>query len=109
VEDPDLAPGVGQRDVAYALQPQDLRGVWLPTAGRAATVSTEALMDVHTGVLVLPEALTEETITVETSLDNPSMLALGRAGVPPASDAQRYLQLPRLPGELQEEALGIVE
>ena len=109
VDQPDLTPGMWQRELTYVLQPEDLRGVWLPSAGRAGEVSADALMDVHTGSLVLPEGLGAQTVMVTTHVDAPAPEDLARAAVPPSSAATRYLALPRVPQELRDEALDIVE
>lgn len=109
VDEPDLPPGLRQRELTYVVQPEDLRGVWLPSVGRAATVSSDALMDVHTGALVLPGGLDAQTVSVVAQVDEPTTVDLARAAVPPAADAARYLELPRVPQELRAEALEIVE
>lgn len=108
VEEPDLPAGRLQREATYEIYPDQLGGVWLPTAGRARTVDADVLADVHTGVLVLPDGLDGRPVSVHTTLDVASETAVMRAGVPPQSTAGRYLEAPRLPDQLREEAWGAV-
>ena len=109
VEEPDLPLGEQRREASYVIQPDGLGGVWFPAAGRAQAVDTEVLADVDTGVLVRPDGLGGEPVTVRTTLDVASPVALLRAGVPPQSAAARYLDLPRLPDQLRDEAWEAVE
>ena len=109
VEEPDLPAGELHREVSYVVEPTGLDGVWFPSAGRARAVDAEVLADVHTGVLVVPAGLDADEVTVRTTLDVSSPAALLRAGVPPQSMAGRYLELPRLPEQLGEEAWETVE
>lgn len=104
VEEPDLPAGQLHREVTYEIYPDQLGGVWLPTAGRARTVDADVLADVHTGVLVLPDGLDGRPVSVHTAVDMASEPAVLRAGVPPQSTAGRYLEVPRLPDRLREEA-----
>lgn len=105
VEDPDLPGSVWQRPVDYVVQPEALRGVWLPSVGRAESVEgADALMDIDTGVLVLPDGLSSATVRVTTTAQAASPTALTRAATPSAAVAGRYLELPRLPQSLRTEA-----
>jgi hypothetical protein len=63
-------------------------------------------MDLDTGSLVAPEGW-REPVTVTTTLDDPDPSAIGRAAVPPASQVQRYLLLPRAPEHVRETATRV--
>ncbi|MBZ2199342.1 transglutaminase-like domain-containing protein [Occultella gossypii] len=110
VDEPDLEPGTRQREVAYVLTDSALGGVWVPSAGMAQAVSgTDVLMDTDTGVLVAPEGLGTDPVTIRGLVDAPTDTEIGRAGTPMAEVATRYLELPRIPASLREESAALTE
>lgn len=109
VEEPDLPAGEHRTEASYLVQPEGLEGVWLPATGQVESVDADVLVDVHTGMVVLPDGLGADPITVRTQWEQAQPSALTRAGVPPVSTAGRYLHLPRVPGQLRQEALDTVE
>ncbi|WP_154792660.1 transglutaminase-like domain-containing protein [Occultella kanbiaonis] len=110
VDEPDLDPGTRQREVAYVLTDSALGGVWVPSAGMAQSVAgADVLMDTDTGVLVAPEGLGADPVTIRGLLDAPTDTEIGRAGTPMAEVATRYLELPRIPASLREESAALIQ
>ncbi|WP_163540971.1 transglutaminase-like domain-containing protein [Occultella kanbiaonis] len=110
VDAPDLDPGTRQRDVAFVLTDSALGGVWVPSAGMAQSVSgADVLMDTDTGVLVAPDGLGTDPVTIRGLLDAPTDTEISRAGTPMAEVATRYLELPRIPASLREESAALTE
>ncbi|CAM3587793.1 transglutaminase-like domain-containing protein [Occultella aeris] len=110
VDDPDLDPGTRQREVAYVLTDSALGGVWVPSAGMAQSVSgADVLMDTDTGVLLAPEGLGDDPVTIHGLVDAPVDTEIGRAGTPMAEVAARYLELPRIPASLREESAALIQ
>ncbi|TDE91494.1 transglutaminase domain-containing protein [Occultella glacieicola] len=110
VDEPDLQPGTRQREVAYVLADAALAGVWVPSAGMAAAVSgADVLMDTDTGVLVAPDGLGSDPVSVRALVDAPTDAEIDRAGTPMAEVAARYLELPRIPASLREESVALTE
>lgn len=106
VATPDTAPGRATRTATYTLTPGGIGGVWVPSAGTATDVTGSVLLDLDTGSLVAPTGWREE-VTVTTTIDDPEPAAVARAAVPPASQVQRYLLLPRTPEHLRETATRV--
>ncbi|WP_413452618.1 transglutaminase-like domain-containing protein [Georgenia phoenicis] len=109
VDTPLLADGARRAGSDLTVVLEQLHGVWLPSAGTTTAVDgAEVLMDVDTGSLVLPGgAAPGLTIHLTGERDAPTEEEVARAGVPPAAEAGRYLELPRLPEELRAEAAAI--
>lgn len=119
VDSADLPPGVRRAPVDAEVEILGLVGPWVPTAGIArevlsgtdpggtSTAMGSVLMDVDTGTLLVPGGPEQGVTRIIGERDAPTEAELAQAGVPPASEAQRYLALPRLPGELAEEARAI--
>lgn len=109
VDEPLLPDGTRRAGSDLTVVLEQLSGAWLPSAGRTtAADGAEVLMDVDTGTLVLPDgAVPGLTVHLTGGRDAPTAEELARAGVPPATEAGRYLQLPRLPEELRAEAARV--
>lgn len=109
VAEPDLAPGIRQQSVTYRIEPVALDSAWLPSLGRAQQVTgADPLMDTHTGSLVTTGP-PDGAITVTAHIDAPTDGAVARAGVPPESEAARYVDLPAPPAELVAAAHALTE
>ncbi len=105
VAEPDLPLGTWRQEVRYQVGLAEGTGAWLPSLGRATQVSgADVLMDVNTGVLVTAGRAPAGPVDLTATVDAPSDEAVDRAGVPPPEQARRYLELPRLPAELAEDA-----
>ena len=109
VDTPLLPDGARRAGSDLTVVLGQLHGVWLPSAGTTTAVDgAEVLMDVDTGSLVLPTGATPGlTVHLTGERDAPTEEEAARAGVPPAAEAARYLELPRLPAELRAEAADI--
>lgn len=110
VDEPDLPSGRRWLPVDLDLEIVGLTGPWLPSAGHVEAVQgAEALMDVDTGSLIVGDGVGPGEVALSGRIDAPTLEELAQAGVPPATAAARYLDLPRLPQELAAEAQAITE
>lgn len=107
VDEQVVLPGDRQLRANLSMEIGDLDGIWLPSVGMTQSVQGVApIMDVETGALVVPEGLRRGlAASISGDFDSPLHAEIARAGVPPVTDIERYLELPRLPDELREEAL----
>ncbi|MFC6091026.1 transglutaminaseTgpA domain-containing protein [Saccharothrix lopnurensis] len=107
---PDLPPGARVVEEEVQVTIGELRGSWLPTAGRPTSVTLDgAVVDPDSGSLVLPAELRPGlTYRVRGVLDVPDDDDLLDAGVPDDGRARRYLALPGLPYSLAEYARQVV-
>ncbi len=109
VDEPLLPAGSRRAGSDFAVVIEQLQGVWLPSAGTTTVADgAELLMDVDTGSLVLADgAAPGVRVHLTGERDAPTDEEVARAGVPPAVDAARYLELPRVPQDLRDEAADI--
>lgn len=109
VDTPLLPAGARRAGSDLTVVVEQLHGVWLPSTGTTTAVDgAEVLMDVDTGSLVLPDGASPGlTVHLTGERDAPTADEVARAGVPPAAEAGRYLELPRLPEELRAEAADV--
>lgn len=94
---PSLPPAPRRITTTTEITVAGLDGLWLPTPGDPSEVSlADARVDLETGSLALPQGLSNGLrYRVRAGADNPDE-GLSVAEVP-ASGAERYLQIPRLP------------
>ncbi|MDT0157718.1 transglutaminase domain-containing protein [Microbacterium sp. ARD32] len=113
VAEPDLPVGEWRTPVTFRFERGALDSSWIPGVGRASAVrdgdGAGVLIDPDTGSLVAADGSAPERLTVTASVDAPSDTSIAQAGVPPESDAGRYLELPRVPAELVDQAEAVVE
>ncbi|WP_156876632.1 transglutaminase-like domain-containing protein [Microbacterium luticocti] len=107
VDKPDLPASTWRHTVTYRFEPGALTGAWVPSLGLAEQATGGVLMDADTGSLVASDGRADAPVTVTASVDAPSEDAVTRAGVPPESEASRYLQLPRVPTDLVDQAQAL--
>ncbi|MGF2949393.1 DUF3488 and transglutaminase-like domain-containing protein [Microbacterium alcoholitolerans] len=115
VATPDLPAGEWQTPVTLRLESGEIDSAWVPGVGHTSSVDAGdagaggVLLDPDTGSLVSASGAVPQVLTITASVDAPSDEAIAQAGVPPASEAQRYLALPRVPVELVAQAEAAVD
>lgn len=120
VATPDLPAGEWQTPLTLRLESGEIDSAWVPGVGHASAVEVDGdvaggagadgvLIDPDTGSLVSADGAMPQALTITASVDAPSDEAIAQAGVPPSSEAQRYLALPRVPVELVGHAEAVVD
>lgn len=115
VATPDTPMGEWQTPITFRLEAGEIDTAWVPGVGRTTAVSVDGaaadgvLIDPDTGSLVSADDAVPRALTITASVDAPSDEAIAQAGVPPASEVQRYLALPRVPEELVGHAEAAVD
>lgn len=84
-------------------------GSWLPSAGRLVSISVPgARWDVDTGAVLAPDRPVHGTgYRVVAEVDVPSAADVRRAGVLSGPEAERFLELPRLPADVRAYARDV--
>ncbi|MEE6288451.1 transglutaminase domain-containing protein [Georgenia sp. MJ173] len=111
VDEPLLPAGQRRASTDLVIRVDQLSGAWLPSSGVTTASSGAApVADVDAGSLVLPDGVAAGlAVTLTGSHDAPTEAEVERAGVPPATEAARFLELPRAPQELRDEAAEITD
>lgn len=115
VATPDLPAGEWQTPLTLRLESGEIDSAWVPGVGHTTAVEVDGaavggvLIDPDTGSLVSADGAVPRALTITASVDAPSDEAIAQAGVPPTSEAQRYLALPRVPVELVGQAEAAVD
>ncbi|HLS48700.1 MAG TPA: transglutaminaseTgpA domain-containing protein [Actinomycetaceae bacterium] len=110
VDEATLPPGKRRAATELSFDIDGLTGPWLPSSGVSSRVGGVGVsMDVETGTLVVAEGVAPAMrVEVAGERDAPAQEEIAAAGVPPAAEAARYLEVPRLPPELHAEAEAMV-
>ncbi|MEJ1089141.1 transglutaminaseTgpA domain-containing protein [Microbacterium sp. Mu-80] len=115
VATPDTPMGEWQTPITFRVEAGAIDSAWVPGVGHTSAVSVDGaaadglLLDPDTGSLVSADGAVPQALTITASVDAPSDEAIAQAGVPPASEVQRYLALPRVPDELVGHAEVVVD